>query len=63
MKKKNNENNLPIHEGDGFFKKPIVRFVLIAGTVYGAIYLSRYFINASAETVRACKNFRNACVE
>ncbi len=44
-------------------KNRYVRFILISATVYGALYLSRHFINISAETVRACKNLRNAVRE
>lgn len=40
--------------------KRIVKTVTIAGIVIAVLFLSRYLINAAAETVRACKNLRNA---
>ena len=44
-------------------KNRYVRFILISATVYGILYVSRYFINTSAETVRAVKNFGRAVRE
>ena len=44
-------------------KNRYIRFILISATVYGVLYVSRYFINTSAETVRAVKNLRNAVRE
>ena len=40
--------------------KRIVKTIAIAGAVIGVLYFSKYFINAAAETVKACKNWRNA---
>ncbi len=63
-KKKEFEENYELsYASDDFFKKPIVKIVVRAGIVFGALYISRYFINTAAETVRACKNFRNAVKE
>lgn len=51
------------YTSDGFFKKPVVKLAIGAGVVFGALYLSRYFMNASAEAVRAYKNLRQAVNE
>lgn len=41
-------------------KNRYVRFVLISASIYGVLYVSRYFIKASAETIRAVKNLKSA---
>ncbi|MCG8321311.1 MAG: hypothetical protein MI921_17545 [Cytophagales bacterium] len=40
--------------------KRIVKTVTIAGVVMAVLFLSRYFVKAVTETVKACKNLRNA---
>ncbi|AUP81225.1 hypothetical protein [Flavivirga eckloniae] len=62
MKKKKEANKLfLIDYGSDFLKTPVVKTSLIVIAAYSTIYLSKYFLNASAGTIRACKNFREAC--
>lgn len=64
QKKKNKlKEKYSMYASDGFFKKPVVKIVIGAGVVFGVLYISKYFINTAAETVRACKNFSNAVKE
>ena len=68
IKAKKVENALNILENkdnlmQNALNNPYVRFILISATIYGVLYASCYFINTSAETVRAFKNLRNAVRE
>ena len=40
-------------------KHPIVAAVLIASAVYVTLYISKYFITAAAQTIKACKDFNH----
>ena len=62
-KKNETKEKYQLYDSDSFFKKPVVKIVIGAGVVFGALYVSKYFINTAAEAVRACKNFRNAVKE
>ena len=57
------KEKFPMYASDGFFKKPAVKVVIGAGIVLGALYVSKYFLNAAAGTIRAFKNARNAVKE
>ncbi|WP_035085220.1 hypothetical protein [Aquimarina latercula] len=54
-------------ESQPFFKKPIVKTVtntiVIGGTVFGMLYLSKYFFSATAKMIRSFKEVRDACKE
>ncbi|WP_027393518.1 hypothetical protein [Aquimarina latercula] len=54
-------------ESEPFFKKPIVKTVtntiVIGGTIFGVLYLSKYFFNATAKMIRSFKEVRDACRE
>ncbi len=54
-------------ESEPFFKKPIVKTVtstiVIGGTVFGILYLSKYFFSATAKMIRSFKEVRDACKE
>ncbi len=50
----------PMYASDNFFKKPVVKLVIGAGILFGTLYVSKYFLNASADVIRACKNVKNA---
>ena len=41
-------------------QKRLMKILMISGIVLGTLYFSRYFLNAAAETIRACKNLRDA---
>ena len=49
---------------DEFFNKPLVKTitktVVIAGTVFGFLYVSKYFLNATAGMIESCKKVRDA---
>ena len=51
-------------QSDQFFKKPIVKkitkTVVISGAVFGLIYISRYFLSATADMITSCKKIRDA---
>lgn len=69
--KKNRKIQLPLKEKETYkqeelnllLKHPIVKLTIGAGLVLGALYVSKYFIKASTEMIKACKNFREACRE
>ncbi|MHA7056788.1 hypothetical protein ACWGOQ_0006180 [Aquimarina sp. M1] len=54
-------------ESEPFFKKPILKTVtntiVIGGTVFGMLYLSKYFFSATAKMIRSFKEVRDACKE
>ena len=41
-------------------KNPFAKVLLAGATIYGLIWVSGYFLNASAKTIRAYKNFKGA---
>ncbi|WP_103866716.1 hypothetical protein [Aquimarina sp. I32.4] len=49
------------------FNKPIVKTItntiVIGGTVFGTLYLSKYFFSATAKMIRSFKEVRDACKE
>lgn len=53
----------PMYASDDFFKKPAVKVVIGAGILLGALYISKYFMNAAAGTIRAFKNVKEAVKE
>ena len=50
--------------GDQFFNKPLVRniakTIIISGTAFGVLYVSRYFLGATANLIKSCKELRDA---
>lgn len=41
-------------------EKRIIKVLMVSVAVLGVIYLSKYFLNATADTIRAFKNVKNA---
>ncbi|GAA3522325.1 hypothetical protein GCM10022393_41080 [Aquimarina addita] len=52
------------HKSDAFFNKPIVKKVgktiLITGAVFGGLFLSKYFLSATAKMIKSCKEIKDA---
>ncbi len=53
------------HESEPFFKKPVVKKVtttiVVGGTIFGLLYLSKYFFSATAKMIRSFKEVKDAC--
>ncbi|WP_438710261.1 hypothetical protein ACSTS3_14405 [Aquimarina muelleri] len=53
-----------VTQKDYFSEKPIVKIiantVLISGTIFGVLFLSRYFLSATAKMINSCKEVRDA---
>ncbi len=57
------KKKFPMNAADGFFKKPAVKVLIGAGILLGALYVSKYFLNAAAGAIRAFKNVKDAVNE
>ncbi len=42
---------------------PLTKIVVVAGSIYGLLYVSRYFLDVSAEMIRSVKKVRRAMNE
>lgn len=40
--------------------KVVAKTVMISGTILGMLYLSKYFLRATAKMIRCCKEVRDA---
>ena len=41
------------------WKHPVRKTVIVLGRVYGMAFLSKYFMKASSEALKACKEFNS----
>ncbi len=52
------------HHSDEFFNRPnvkrVIKIAVVSGTVFGALYISKYFLNATAKMIDSYKNVRDA---
>ncbi len=54
-------------QSEPFFKKPVVKkitnTIIISGTIFGVLYISKYFLSATAKMIRSFKEVKDACKE